>query len=653
MPAPSLSNTENKKHRRRQIIVPPGAVHVCFLLTLAGLFFLGCLHSTDTHLAVQFAEAGAGCPAIQQPNLAQGLWIAPQSSTPLSQMAVQVLALSATPVQTKSHPHKVLKRSCQTCHVSESFKIIRFDHTTTDYPLEGRHESVPCLSCHVVENFTKVDQQCFSCHQDVHEAKLGPDCERCHTSQSWMIFDAEEIHERTRFPLLGRHILVDCETCHTGMPQNDFALNSASCESCHQQEYLAAQSPNHISSGFTTECESCHQMNSWRPAFLPDHDALFFPIFSGAHRGEWNDCSICHIDPMNNSVFSCFSCHEHNQQAMDSRHQGMAGYAYDSKTCLACHGSGEAGQFGEHDTQFFPIFSGSHTNQWDGCGDCHTDATNRKIFSCVTCHDHSQELMDPKHQGITGYLFNSADCYSCHPTGLASDFREHDTQFFPIFSGTHLNTWDECATCHTDAGNRQVFSCVTCHEHSQDLMDAPHQGIQGYVFNSANCLSCHPTGEQGDFLEHDAQFFPIFSGTHINTWDACATCHTDVNNRQVFSCVTCHEHAQDLMDPKHQGIQGYSFDSATCFGCHPTGEKGEFREHDSLYFPIYSGAHRGEWASCATCHNVPGNNKVFTCIDCHEHNQQRTDNQHLGEVQNYRYESAACYECHPRGRGER
>ncbi len=257
--------------------------------------------------------------------------------------------------------------------------------------------------------------------------------------------------------------------------------------------------------------------------------------------------------------------------------------------------------------------------------------------------------MDDEHQGMAGYSYNSHDCLNCHPTGEKGDFQEHDSQYFPIYSGEHLNTWDDCLGCHTDSNNRKLFSCVDCHEHEQQLMDPKHSGITGYLFDSASCFLCHPIGEKGDFQEHDSQYFPIYSGEHLNTWDDCLGCHTDSNNRKLFSCVDCHEHGQQLMDPEHSGITGYLFESASCFQCHPTGEKGDFQEHDSQYFPIYSGEHREKWDSCTECHNVPGNNKIFSCIDCHEHNQSKMDDEHLGEVANYQYTSAACFDCHPDG----
>ena len=63
-----------------------------------------------------------------------------------------------------------------------------------------------------------------------------------------------------------------------------------------------------------------------------------------------------------------------------------------------------------------------------------------------------------------------------------------------------------------------------------------------------------------------------------------------------------------------------------------------------------SGTHQGRWGtSCTTCHTVPADFGVFTCLDCHEHGQAQTDRDH-SEVSGYAYESVACYACHTNGR---
>ncbi|MCZ6819084.1 MAG: hypothetical protein O7G31_06280, partial [Calditrichaeota bacterium] len=119
---------------------------------------------------------------------------------------------------------------------------------------------------------------------------MGGDCEKCHSFQGWEIFNVEEIHSNTRFPMMGRHTLVDCESCHQTQQQGDFAMLTTDCITCHQQEYLAVENPNHVSNSFSTQCHDCHEMNDWQPAFLANHDP-FFPIFSGEHDGVWSDCT--------------------------------------------------------------------------------------------------------------------------------------------------------------------------------------------------------------------------------------------------------------------------------------------------------------------------------------------------------------------------
>jgi hypothetical protein len=228
-------------------------------------------------------------------------------------------------------------------------------------------------------------------------------------------------------------------------------------------------------------------------------------------------------------------------------------------------------------------------------------------------------------------------------------FLSNHDPLFPIYSGEHDGEWSDCQDCHSNPATFTEFTCLTCHEHRQDEMDQKHQGIPGYAYESISCLSCHPRGEGSDFRDHDVQFFPIFSGTHAGEWAECLSCHDNPSDRKQFTCLTCHEHAQPEMDATHQGIPGYAYQSTDCLLCHPDGRKGEFADHDAQFFPIFSGKHQGEWKQCVECHNNPADRKEFTCFNCHEHSQARMDDKHLGKVQNYVYDSNACYDCHPNG----
>ncbi len=536
-------------------------------------------------------------------------------------------------------PHEELTRECETCHAFDSFKEVSFEHSSTDFTLIGRHNKVNCASCHSLKDFSQIDSACVSCHRDIHEAKLGPNCDRCHTPNGWGIFNIEDIHLESSFPLMGRHAQVDCQGCHKSLPRGDLSFNTTRCVECHEKHYLEVQAPNHVAGGFPTDCQECHQMNSWRPALMTSHDA-FFPIFSGTHDGEWDECANCHTDPASFQIFNCLTCHEHKRDRMDASHQGISGYTYNSLDCLICHPTGEKQQYVAHDAEYFPIFSSAHSGVWDGCYNCHTVVGDRSQVSCLECHE--QATASSVHTGITSYSWETSACLTCHPDGTGGEYPAHDAEYFPIYSGNHAGVWMACATCHTDPNNRSVYDCFACHE--QAPIDIVHQGMLSYVYESTTCFSCHPVGVREDYPEHDGAFFPIYTGGHSGVWSDCSDCHTDPNDRAVFTCITCHN--QPTVDGVHVGIPGYLYSSNSCFSCHPTGDPGEYLVHDGTYFPIYSGNHAGVWTACATCHIDPNNRSVYDCLACHE--QAPIDIVHQGML-SYVYESTTCMTCHPSG----
>ncbi|MFQ5866245.1 MAG: hypothetical protein ACE5IW_13565, partial [bacterium] len=148
--------------------------------------------------------------------------------------------------------------------------------------------------------------------------------------------------------------------------------------------------------------------------------------------------------------------------------------------------------------------------------------------------------------------------------------KNHDADFFPIFSGTHQEAWQECAECHVSAGAFQVVSCTDCHAHERSKTDSEHSGMTGYAYATENCLICHPTGIKGDFADHD-RFFPISTGPHDR---ACIDCHVEPTNPTVFECILCHSHNQQKMDDKHLGkVKDYVYESTACYDCHPDGKE--------------------------------------------------------------------------------
>ena len=249
-------------------------------------------------------------------------------------------------------PHLAeLGADCSRCHNTSSFidrSAMLRSHQVTRFPLAGAHRMADCESCHIPaaqgqRRFTGRPTDCVGCHQQQRLATKEPDhvaagfsndCGSCHTPTYWnrAAFD----HSGTSFPLTGGHRGVACSACHA---DGVYVGKSTVCESCHLTDYQNTTNPGHTSAGFPTNCASCHNTNGWQGASF-DHDALFFPIYSGAHRGRWSSCATCHTSPTNYSVFTCLTCHERTET--DGHHEGESGYAYDSQLCYSCHRNGRA-----------------------------------------------------------------------------------------------------------------------------------------------------------------------------------------------------------------------------------------------------------------------------------------------------------------------
>jgi cytochrome c556 len=110
---------------------------------------------------------------------------------------------------------------CETCHGTKAWKPSTFNHDNdTKYLLRGKHRSVKCADCHTGHLYRdKVGSACIDCHKKDddgvkgHKGALGRDCAACHTERGWKEkgkFD----HDKTRFPLLGKHVETKCAACH-------------------------------------------------------------------------------------------------------------------------------------------------------------------------------------------------------------------------------------------------------------------------------------------------------------------------------------------------------------------------------------------------------------------------------------------------------
>ena len=186
---------------------------------------------------------------------------------------------------------------------------------------------------------------------------------------------------------------------------------TTACVGCHQARYDATAQPNHRAAGFSTSCETCHTTTAWVPATF-NHNATRFPL-TGAHITTV--CAACHGDGVYRGKSTvCSACHTPDYNATTNPNHRAAAFP---TTCESCHTTARwTGATFNHDP-WFPIYSGKHKGRWTTCTQCHTNSAAYSQFTCLSCHEHNQAKMDDTHRGRSGYRYESAACYACHPRG--------------------------------------------------------------------------------------------------------------------------------------------------------------------------------------------------------------------------------------------
>ena len=118
---------------------------------------------------------------------------------------------------------------CASCHNARTFQVTSFTHARPGPFFQGEHASLTCAKCHISTlgpipsaagarpirvGFVDTPERCASCHRDVHLGQLGAACETCHSVQTAHFAVTAFAHERTTFPLTGKHAAVMCIACH-------------------------------------------------------------------------------------------------------------------------------------------------------------------------------------------------------------------------------------------------------------------------------------------------------------------------------------------------------------------------------------------------------------------------------------------------------
>jgi len=335
---------------------------------------------------------------------------------------------------------------------------------------------------------------------------------------------------------------------------------------------------------------------------------------------------------------SCFDCHGDRYLATTDPDHVTLGYP---RTCDSCHAT-EAwrpASNGNHD--FWPL-TGAH--EVAACESCHADGYVGTPTQCSGCHLPEYEATtDPDHVA-SGF---ATSCETCHGTAAWTPATFDHDQFWPI-RGKHETV--ACTTCHAGGVYEGTpRDCAGCHlPDYQATTDSNHVAEQF----PTTCEACHSeNGWSPAAYDHD-QYWPL-EGRHATT--SCESCHVGgVYAGTPRTCDGCH-HPDYVAttSPAHSQV-GIP---TSCDDCHTPANwaTDEFPQHNAL-FPITNGDHSR--FSCNECHITAAGYSEFTCTGCHtgEHNLNKMNSEHLGEVGNYQSTlnqygiDGGCLHCHPDGR---
>jgi hypothetical protein len=161
-----------------------------------------------------------------------------------------------------AHKGQFPEKACTTCHQSQSFSKLKFDHQKdSKYPLTGKHLKVDCDKCHFVPagarelvngkpvvKYKPLDQKCASCHLDIHVGQFArkgeaAECERCHGTDDFKQLKFKHAPPFTTYLLEGQHAQVKCQACHQKVTLETKAEGKVEtvrykplprvCEGCH------------------------------------------------------------------------------------------------------------------------------------------------------------------------------------------------------------------------------------------------------------------------------------------------------------------------------------------------------------------------------------------------------------------------------------
>ncbi len=539
---------------------------------------------------------------------------------------------------TKEPNHTInnFPKTCTECHSIEAWTPSNFDHNKI-YPLQGAHKSIAnnCVECHAA-GYVNTPNTCVGCHLTDYNttvkpnhktAQINTDCIQCHSESAWA---PSNFDHNTVYPLQGAHksIANECIQCHAA----GYVNTPNTCVGCHLTDYNTTVNPNHKAAQFSNDCKQCHTESAWTPSSF-DHNTVY-PLL-GVHKSIANNCVECHAAGYLNTPNTCVGCHLTDYNATANPNHKTAQFPTD---CKQCHSeSAWTPSSFDHNT-IYPLL-GAHKPIASNCVQCHAAGYLNTPNTCVGCHltDYNTTA-NPNHK--TAQF--PTDCKQCHTESawIPSNF-DHNT-IYPL-GGAHQSISKNCVQCHAAGYVNTPNTCVGCHLTDYNATANPNH--KAALFPT-DCKQCHTESAWiPSNFDHNT-IYPLVEA-HKTIASNCVQCHAAGYVNTPNTCVGCHQTDYNTTTNPNHTAAHFPND---CKQCHTqTAWTPATFDHDGMYFPIYSGRHKDAWTSCTECHTNSSNYAVFSCIDCHQHNNKtKVDSDHQGE-NGYVYASNACLNCHPRG----
>jgi hypothetical protein len=536
---------------------------------------------------------------------------------------------------------RVMKTECAGCHpdhAGREFDMVKWDegsaekfrHDRTGWPLAGAHAKVACRSCHKLDSqrlpiaakirkrdrgasWLGLDTACASCHADPHKGRFGADCATCHTVVNWKEIPEKGFdHDRTRYPLRGRHVSVACAACHD--PKTAFGPKPAfaACGDCHKDAHAGTATI----AGRFADCAACHNVSGFQTSIftVARHAKSDYPL-TGKHEAV--KCGACHTRAeagaaakglgtarvrMRPGFDRCERCHE-------DAHGGQIVAAVRGAKAPAARAASARGANGGRAARAASA-GGART----ACADCHTTAAFRPSTYRVSDHAALRLKLEGAHATTA-----CRDCHAVDRAGLPwPEGRERAGRAGFVFRITEL----ECAACHAD----------------------PHAGRfaeKGARPDPLGCLGCHtPAAFRPavyDVARHAHSRYPL-EGAHAAT--PCGLCHKELRSAPARSTL-----ARAAVRP---GPLLFRQEKRACVDCHEDVHGGQFRsrklgsECESCHgLDAFAPAARFDHDRDASFHLAGAHAKV-PCERCHRTERDRSGKKRVV----YRGVPSRCEDCH-------